>query len=207
MKRILGLIMVFLLVLTLSFVSPAQIGNIQTNLQSSLETLSSGTSTTITGRAYNLNSDEENHESEKESCQENKGCYTNGKHKECYPYGYILNNSYCAGEGRNSLGKTAEESAGFKEQKSTGEKCLQNFECLTNFCSEGICINETEEINRQVDIKIDEMKQDIVYKIDKGLDKLNETESLSISTGPLGGVSVDKSVVERVLIWIKEIFS
>ncbi|MBU2052662.1 MAG: hypothetical protein KJ721_00270, partial [Nanoarchaeota archaeon] len=174
-----------------------QAGNIQTNLQSFLGTSSSGTSTSVSGEAFALftssskiNSDGENHEGEKEDCHLNKGCYTNGNHKECYPYGYILNGTYCSGEGRTLSGKTAEESAGFKKQKATGEECEQSFQCITNFCSEGFCINKTEEINRQVDAKIDEMKQDIVYKIEGSLEELNQTENLSINT-EYGGVSID----------------
>jgi len=192
------LFIIILLVGTLSFVS-------SDNIQTDFPPVLSGTSTTITGSSYKINSDGENYEGEKESCQLNKGCYTNGKHKECYLYGYILNDSYCAGEGRNNLGKTAEESAGFKKQKATGEECEQSFQCITNFCSEGFCINKTEEINRQVDTKIGEMKQDIVYKIDEGLDKLNETENLSVNT-EYGEVSIDKSIIEKVLNWIKDIF-
>jgi len=65
-----------------------------------------------------------------------KGCLNNN---QCYNPGDILNNKYC------SLSKT------FLNQKSDNSSCQNNFECISGYCMDEICINERVLTNLGID--------------------------------------------------------
>lgn len=148
---------------------------------------------------------------EESTPQDEKDCYGKGCFDDdtCYPYGYVKEGKFCADDyvvrDKNGRVKYTAKSL-FVGQVETGKNCNNNFVCVTNLCLENICVNQSEEINRQVDAKFEQLKQDIVYKIDESLEELNKSEELSVNT-EYGKVSVDKSIIEKVLNWIKRVFS
>jgi len=177
-------------------------------VQSQTNLISSQPSTSVipSGDSVLIEKDKEDSESQDEKDCYGKGCFDDDT---CYPYGYTKEEKFCAVNyvliDENGRVKYTAKSI-FVEQVKTGKNCSNDFECLTNLCLGEICTNRTEEINRQVDVKLNEMKQEIVYKIDENIEKLNETENISVNTEH-GEVVVDKSIIGKVLNWFKEIFS
>lgn len=76
-----------------------------------------------------------------EPCKEktiecNSGCITDGK---CLPFGTRI-----VGDNKNAL--YCDISGKFSEQKGEGAICQNNYECLSNTCSNGVCV----DINKQL---------------------------------------------------------
>ena len=140
--------------------------------------------------------------------QNEKDCWENAcsdKYGECYPYGGVKEGKFCAEdyEVRDDYGRikyTAKNM--FVEQVELGENCSKDFECLTNFCLGNICTNKTEEFNRQVDVKIDavieELKQNLSYTTDKDKEDIFETEDKEISP--------KRNIFEKIFGWLKNLF-
>jgi hypothetical protein len=137
--------------------------------------------------------------------------------KKLYPYGYIKDGKYCAEEynvkfpnGQHRYTKTDV----FVEQKNISEECINNFECKTNYCSEGICKNQIEEINNKitgeisvsVNKEIDERKDEALDKIEAQLENLDENKTYSVKVENVK-IPVNKTIMKQFLNWFKEILN
>ncbi len=171
-----GLIFVFLLVVSVSFVSSAAYPEPFDN-----------------DGAFVINVHDDGKFQEEKDCN-GKGCF---RDDYCYPKEYRLGEEYCDKD-PYYYDEYGIEVYKFLNQSQTGSYCGNDYECLSNVCSEEICINRTEEINRQVNAKVEEIKQNITNKIDENLDELNKDENVSVT---------EKSIIEKFLNWIKDIFS
>ncbi len=146
--------------------------------------------------------------SQKETDCKNSGCFLD---KKCYPYGYIIDDKYCAEEFIVRFANGQERYAKkdiFANQSETGKKCNNNFECLTNSCLNGICINQSEEIEKRIEEEvskeIDERKEEAFEKIEAQLEQLsyNKTYSLEVENTV---IPVNKNIMEKVFNWFREI--
>jgi hypothetical protein len=57
------------------------------------------------------------------------------EHNACVPFGFRYNNKYC------------DTSKSLKSQKKPGLNCNDHFECKSNFCSNGLCVNLVSQLN------------------------------------------------------------
>ncbi|MBW2980087.1 hypothetical protein KY360_01545 [Candidatus Woesearchaeota archaeon] len=62
---------------------------------------------------------------EEPACRD--GCLLN---KKCYPLAYRVSGNYCSASGK------------FKTQASSGSACENNFECKSNLCVDGACVEK-----------------------------------------------------------------
>jgi len=70
-------------------------------------------------------------------------CYGCTLGENCLPYGIRIDErggSYC------------DISKAFSVQKSTGSSCMNNYECLTNQCSDGVCVDLVKEVEDQTNL-------------------------------------------------------
>ncbi len=135
-------------------------------------------------------------------CEDTDCSYKN----KCYPHGFIMEGKFCAYDYdvRDDYGRLKYPSVTrFVEQLELGKNCSNNFECLTNMCLDNLCANITEEINYQVDIKIEELKQEMEDEED-----LNESNNL-ISGSVVeenSEIPVKKNLFEKIFDWFKKLF-
>ncbi|HDK42417.1 MAG TPA: hypothetical protein ENG87_03490 [Candidatus Pacearchaeota archaeon] len=134
------------------------------------------------------------------NCKKAKRCWDGFG---CRPLGYRSGEMYCT---KVKVYSGLIYEVGFANQSKIGASCNNNYECETNICLEEVCISRTDEINLQVDAKFEELKQEIVDKAEEELNKLNENETYSLEVED-EKVSVDKNIIEKILNWIKNIFS
>lgn len=140
---------------------------------------------------------------------------------ECYPYGHRINtyegdkidDQYCAykfvvkypdGKMRYS------DKNKFIKQSKTGTECNNNFECLTNYCLNELCVNQTEtekkleKLNKEMEQEIIELSNkinDMSKKLDK-LDKLNKTTySVDEENFP-----IKRNNIQKIYDWFKKFF-
>jgi len=71
--------------------------------------------------------------SKEDICRIMKGCWDG---HECYPNGYRINDKYCS-----LIIKTGYTIKKFVNQFDAGENCINSFECKSNFCFNGECID------------------------------------------------------------------
>lgn len=133
------------------------------------------------------------------NCRRTLGCWDE---IGCHPVGYVRDYTYCY-EKNDTYAKI--QFGEFIYQFLAGASCNNSYECVSNICLNNICIDREEEINRQVDAKFDELKAGIVAKAEEELDKLNES-GLPVET-EYGEVNIKKSSFEKIVDWIKNIFS
>jgi hypothetical protein len=210
----LAIVCIAILIISLSFIQGANsIGNY---LESKV---TAGSSTPI--------SDEKKPSRDEVDCK-NSGCFFDNR---CYPYGYViedktrwyiteqesnLSNSknmkkYCADEAiiSYSNGRPRMTSKDiFVDQKRIGESCKNNFECLTNSCLNGICINQNEEIEKKIEEEIskevEKRKEEAFEKIESQIEQLsyNKTYSLEVENAV---IPVNKNLIEKVFSWFRGI--
>lgn len=135
--------------------------------------------------------------------------------KKLYSYGYVKNGMYCAEEydvkftnGQHRYTQTDV----FVEQKNISEECVNNFECKSGYCSEGICKNQTTEINNKitgevsasVDKEIDERKDEAINQLETKLENLDENKTYSVKIDNVE-IPVNKNIMKQVLNWFREI--
>lgn len=155
-----------------------------------------------------------------EDCK-NSGCFLDDK---CYPYGHIIDGDLHIIGFKNIIGKKycAEEfivrfSNGqerytkkdvFVNQKETGVKCNNDFECLTNSCLNGICINQEEEIEKRIEEEVskevDKRKNEALNKIESQIEQLNYNQTYSVKIEEIE-IPVNKNIMRKMLNWFKGI--
>jgi len=174
-------------------------GNIQSNLQSKIGS-SVGTTSSVSGEAKSLargsdslyvlddfalrqELDNPLDFKKKEDCNKSNGCYFEG---DCFLTEDIINSNYCfKGE--------------FIPQKSWGNLCEQDFECLEGFCFEGKCYrggkdNYLKNKNKELEKRLENLENTINQK-----DNTTKTNSIT-------GAVIDNSVGKQswiVRIWRK----
>lgn len=135
---------------------------------------------------------------------EERECTKTGCWEEytCYPFGYVKNWKYCSQTGKY-VGFTRPS---FVNQSNTSSSCNQNYECKTNVCSDGICVNLTEQMNKL---------QELSNKINQSFELLKENESNQsesyekLSTnGSNTDVQIEKeqNLVEKIFGWFGKWF-
>ena len=174
-------------------------GNIQSNLQSKMGS-STGITSSVSGEAKSLASGSDSlyvlddfalrqeldnplDFKKKEDCNKSNGCYFEG---DCFLTEDIINSNYCfKGE--------------FIPQKSWGNLCEQDFECLEGFCFEGKCYrggkdNYLKNKNKELEKRLENLENTINQK-----DNTTKTNSIT-------GAVIDNSVGKQswiVRIWRK----
>jgi len=135
--------------------------------------------------------------------------------KKLYSYGYVKEGKYCAEEHvvrfPNGQERYTQKNV-FVEQKNISEECVNNFECKTNYCSERICKNQTEEINNKitgevsasVDKEINERKDEAINQLETQLENLDENKTYSVKVDNIE-IPVNKNIMKQVLNWFREI--
>lgn len=83
--------------------------------------------------------------SEKEICKLMKGCWEEG----CFPNGYRTGNKYCGLDKEFKI-KYHSERIWFVNQSNSEEQCNNSFECKSNFCFKGECIDTIKTIDEEV---------------------------------------------------------
>ena len=194
MIKKLCLIMGFLLVFTISFIQGASSPSFFNS------TASVGDNTLSTGIWLNEKSPPTEKTQEQRDCEKN-GCFEEG---HCYPYGYIKEKRYCNEKGKK-YGLTIYR-PGFINQSEIGKGCNNSYECETGLCYKNICIDLTEQINYQVNIKSEELKSNLSYIIDKPLANLTESKNISLNIEQKEA-SVEKGFFKKFLNWFKKIYS
>jgi hypothetical protein len=141
------------------------------------------------------------------------GCFLD---KKCYPYGYIINNEYCADEaiiyypnGNPRLTRTDI----FIGQKEIEEYCKNNFECITNLCIEGICKNQTEDINRKIEEEVSKFIKNDLEKINNySLDKtelqseiFDETKISFVDRNETE-IPINKNILKQLFGWFRDFY-
>lgn len=132
-----------------------------------------------------------------------------------YSYGYVKDGKYCAEEYvvrfPNGQARYTQKNV-FVEQKNISEECFNNFECKSNYCSERICKNQTEEISNKitgevsasVDKEIDERKDEAINQLETKLENLDENKTYSVKVDNVE-IPVNKNIMKQVLNWFREI--
>ena len=127
-------------------------------------------------------------------CNENLGCYLDNV---CYSWGYRMDKMFCARENFTTYAQVYP----WLDQYEEGENCINNFECESNLCANGVCTNLEKEINERVDAKMEEIKKELIFKAEQQINELSNQEiSNNQSTS-------DKNLLEQFLEWLKTIFS
>jgi (2Fe-2S) ferredoxin len=85
--------------------------------------------------------DDCNNEVDETSCTLCNGCFIDNK---CYSYGFRMNVS--------GIGKYCNFQGTFANQRDTDSICQDSYECKSNFCSEGKCVNLVTEIKCQTSL-------------------------------------------------------
>ena len=178
--------------ISLSFIQAGVSANSIGNYLESKITVGSGAPT---GESILIQS---NKKSQNEINCKNSGCFLD---KKCYPYGYIINNQYCAEEFivrfPNGQERYTKKDI-FVNQSETGKECNNNFKCLTNSCLNGICINQSEEIQKRIEEEVskevDERKDEAFEKIESQLEQNENAEILA-----------NKNMIVKILNWFKGI--
>ncbi len=168
-------------------VAEVYVGNIQTDLQSRMSAPSIGTSVSTTHKKT---------ENERE-CIEEKGCWIEGM---CYSLGYRLNGQYCSEKGK--FISTNFYRSAFVNQTKIGNPCEENFECKSGLCQNELCVNIEEEIDKQVNQRLNEIRDNIVSDIEEGINQLNDTEKYYVEVDN-HQVAVDKPMLQRLFSWLR----
>ena len=220
MLKKLSLIVVFLLIASMSFVSsrscydyaglisPASCYEPATSITTPATSLQSETAISETtgatasgGDSIIITSENSNYNKDETECGENKGCFL---HNKCYPYGYMKDGKYCSDKDPFYYKNYKVEIPGFVNQTETGKFCKDNFECETNLCQNGLCINITEQVNNQVNTKLNEIKSNIVSDVEEGINQLNDSEKYYVEVDN-HNVAVDKTMLKKFLDWFKNV--
>jgi hypothetical protein len=85
--------------------------------------------------------DDCNNRTDESSCTICSGCMQDDK---CYDYGFRMNIS--------GVGKYCNSQGVFSNQKLVNASCEDNYECKSNFCGEGKCINFVTEVREQASV-------------------------------------------------------
>lgn len=115
--------------------------------------------------------------SEKKICEFTNGCSAD----KCYPFGYIKNDTYCGGSEQ-----------GFVEQQHlSGDACVYDFQCSSNFCFNNECVSNYQSLIRDVLVRLYalESKLRLDLKEINTDSQVNETvtESLEIKENKVSG--------------------
>lgn len=143
-----------------------------------------------------------NKEFQKETDCKNSGCFLD---KKCYPYGYIINKKYCVAEGvvyyPNGRPHFTRKDF-FINQSEIGNECNNNFECLTNFCLNGICINQSGEVEKRIEEEMKKQKEELEKQFNEKIEKLSAPATPAETKEE---EKVEENIVEKIFNWFRGI--
>ncbi len=177
-----------------------QAGNIQTNLESKIN--SNKASFQVYNNSGAIYFDKEEKSDEELQCKRVLGCWDE-EFLQCREIGYRKNGTYCYNLKLLSE-NTLWNMGTFINQTKNGEECNESYECESELCLEGICLDKLEEINRQVDKKLERLKQEINSELEEKLENISQTKNKSLEN--VNKINSNISIIKRVLNWMKNIF-
>lgn len=99
----------------------------------------------------------------------------------CYPFGYIRNETYCGDYYDDFNGRQKYEGSKFQDQKLLTENCTYDFECISNFCLNGKCKENFNEVIVPLQLELNRLKS-ILEEQRESTELIDENQENTSST-------------------------